>query len=280
MSYQKTLLALAVASLFTAAAFAQPAEPAAKPAEKTAVAKMPAKAVSVNGVLIPAARFEFLENMAKQQGQPDSPELHGMVKENLVNQEILVQEAMKKGLDKTPEVAMQLEMMRQQILGRAAIGEYVKNNPVKDELLKAEYEKMTALMGDKEYHAKHILVEKEDEAKAIIAELNKKGDFAKIAKAKSKDAGSAKNGGDLEWQAPNRFVKPFSDAMVALEKGKFSQTPVKSDFGYHIIKLEDSRESKKPEFAQVKEQLKPRLQQQQIETMITEMRAKAKIEEK
>jgi peptidyl-prolyl cis-trans isomerase C len=280
MSYQKSLLALAVASLFTASAIAQSPEPAAKPAEKTAVAKMPAKAVSVNGVLIPAARFEFMANMAKQQGQPDSAELQTMVKENLVNQEILVQEATKKGLDKTPEVAMQLEMMRQQILGRAAIGEYVKNNPVKDELLKAEYEKMTALMGDKEYHAKHILVEKEDEAKAIIAELNKKGDFAKIAKEKSKDAGSAKNGGDLEWQAPNRFVKPFSDAMVALKKGSFSQAPVKSDFGYHIIKLEDSRDAKKPEFNQVKEQLKPRLQQQQIETMITEMRAKAKIEEK
>jgi peptidyl-prolyl cis-trans isomerase C len=280
MSYQKSLLALAVASLFTASAIAQSPEPAAKPAEKTAVAKMPAKAVSVNGVLIPAARFEFMANMAKQQGQPDSAELQTMVKENLVNQEILVQEATKKGLDKTPEVAMQLEMMRQQILGRAAIGEYVKNNPVKDELLKAEYEKMTALMGDKEYHAKHILVEKEDEAKAIIAELNKKGDFAKIAKEKSKDAGSAKNGGDLEWQAPNRFVKPFSDAMVALKKGSFSQVPVKSDFGFHIIKLEDSRDAKKPEFNQVKEQLKPRLQQQQIETMITEMRAKAKIEEK
>ena len=101
-----------------------------------------------------------------------------------------------------------------------------------------------------------------------------------IATAKSKDAGSAKNGGDLEWQAPNRFVKPFSDAMIALKKGAFSQTPVKSDFGYHIIKLEDSREAKKPEFNQVKEQLKPRLQQQQIETMITEMRAKAKVEEK
>lgn len=280
MSYQKSILALAVASLFTAAAIAQSAEPVAKPAEKTAVAKVAPKAVSVNGVLIPAARFEFMANMAKQQGQPDSPELHTMVKENLVNQEILVQEATKKSLDKNPEVAMQLEMMRQQILSRAAIGEYVKANPVKDELLKVEYDKMTALMGDKEYHAKHILVEKEDEAKAIIAELNKKGDFAKIAKAKSKDAGSAKNGGDLEWQSPSRFVKPFSDAMVALQKGSFSQTPVKSDFGYHIIKVEDSRATQKPDFNQVKEQLKPRLQNQQIETMITEMRAKSKIEEK
>ncbi|MGB8338511.1 MAG: peptidylprolyl isomerase [Burkholderiales bacterium] len=281
MSYQKSLLALAVASLFAVSAFAQSPDTATtKPAEKAATPKTPPKTVSVNGVLIPAARFEFMAKMAASQGQPDSPELQSMVKENLVNQEILVQEAMKKGLDKTPETAMQLEMMRQQILGRAAIGEYVKNNPVKEELLKAEYEKMTAQMGDKEYHAKHILVEKEDEAKAIIAELNKKGDFAKIAKAKSKDAGSAKNGGDLEWQSPSRFVKPFSDAMVVLEKGKYSQTPVKSDFGYHIIKLEDSREAKKPEFNQVKEQLKPRLQQQQIETMITEMRAKAKIEEK
>jgi peptidyl-prolyl cis-trans isomerase C len=280
MSYQKSLLALAVASLFAASAFAESPDAAAKPAEKTAVAKMPTKAVSVNGVLIPAARFEFMANMAKQQGQPDSAELHTMVKENLVNQEILVQEAMKKGLDKNPETAMQLEMMRQQILGRAAIGDYIKSNPVKDELLKAEYEKMTALMGDKEYHARHILVEKEDEAKAVIAELNKKGDFAKIAKAKSKDAGSAKNGGDLEWQPPSRFVKVFSDAMIALEKGKYSQTPVKSEHGYHVIKLEDSRDMKKPEFSQVKEQLKPRLQNQQIETMITEMRAKAKIEEK
>jgi peptidyl-prolyl cis-trans isomerase C len=291
MSYQKSLLALAVATLFATVAYAEGPDAAAKPAEKTAVAKVPHKAISVNGVLIPAARFEFMTKMATSQGQPDSPELQGMVKENLVNQEILVQEAMKKGLDKNPETTaqlekmreqfnMQMEMTKQQIIGRSAIAEYIKTNPIKDELLKAEYEKMTAQMGDKEYHAKHILVEKEDEAKAIIAELNKKGDFAKIAKAKSKDPGSAKNGGDLEWQSPSRFVKVFSDAMIALEKGKFSQTPVKSEYGYHIIKLEDSRATQKPAFDQVKEQLKPRLQQQQIETMITEMRAKAKIEEK
>jgi peptidyl-prolyl cis-trans isomerase C len=281
MSYQKTLMGLALASLFAvfATAHAQDPKPAA-PAAAPAAAPVAYKPVSVNGVLIPQARFEVMAKAAQAQGQPNSPELAGMVKENLINQEILVQEAMKKGLDKNAEVATQMEMARQQILGRAMVAEYVKNNPVKDEVLKAEYEKVVGKMGDKEYHTRHILVDKEEDAKNLIAQLKKGGDFAKLAKEKSKDTGSAKNGGDLDWATPDRFVKPFSDAMAALEKGKFSQEPVKSDFGYHIIKLEDSRATQKPGFDQVKEQMRPRMQQQQVETLITELRAKAKIEEK
>jgi peptidyl-prolyl cis-trans isomerase C len=277
MSYQKPLMGLALVSLFAVLATAHAQDP--KPAAPAA-APAPFKAVSVNGVLIPQARFEMMSKAAQAQGQPNSPELVGMVKENLINQEILVQEAVKKGLDKSPEVATQMEMARQQILGRAMVAEYMKANPLKDEVLKAEYEKVVSKMGDKEYHARHILVDKEDDAKSLIAQLKKGGDFAKLAKEKSKDTGSAKNGGDLDWATPDRFVKPFSDAMAALEKGKYTQEPVKSDFGFHIIKLDDVRTTQKPAFDQVKEQMRPRLQQQQVETMFTEMRAKAKIEEK
>ncbi len=280
MHYKKPLLTILAASLFAFSVSARSEDAAAPKAAEKPAAKAPNKAVSVNGVLIPQARFDFAAKMIAAQGQPETPETQTMLKEKLITQEMLVQEAVKKGLDKNAEVAMQLEMARQQILGSAAVSEFVKANPLKDEVLKVEYDKMTSKMGDKEYHARHILVEKEDVAKAIIAELNKKGDFAKIAKAKSKDTGSAKNGGDLEWNSPSRFVKPFSDAMIALEKGKFTQVPVKSDFGYHIIKLEDSRETKKPDFNQVKEQLRQPAQRQQVEAMIAEMRAKSKIEEK
>ena len=129
-------------------------------------------------------------------------------------------------------------------------------------------------MGDKEYKVKHILVEKEDEAKDVIAQLQKGGKFDELAKARSKDPGSKDRGGDLDWNAPGGFVKPFSDAMIATPKGKFTPQPVQTQFGYHVILVEDVREAKIPPFDEVKPQLQQRAQAAYLDKYFKELRAK------
>lgn len=231
----------------------------------------------VNGKPIPSSRADVMIKQMATQGQQDSPQLRAMVKEELINREILIQEADKLGLGTSAEVKNQLELARQSIVIRALVADYVKKNPVKDADLKAEYDKFKAQAGDKEYHARHILVEKEDEAKAIIAKLKAGAKFEDLAK-QSKDPGSAANGGDLDWASPASFVKPFSDAMIALQKGQVTETPVKTQFGYHVIKLEDVRAAKVPAFEEVKPQIAEQLQQQKLQAYQQELRKKAKIQ--
>jgi peptidyl-prolyl cis-trans isomerase C len=168
-------------------------------------------------------------------------------------------------------------MARQAIVIRALVADYVKKNPVSEADMKAEYEKFKAQSGDKEYHARHILVEKEDDAKAIVAKLKAGAKFEDLAK-QSKDPGSASRGGDLDWASPASFVKPFSDAMVGLQKGQFTETPVHTQFGYHVIKLEDVRPAKVPSFEEVKPQIAEALQQQKLQAYQQELRKKAKIQ--
>src|SRR5690606_25959688 len=192
-------------------------------------------AAVVNGKPIPKARVdEFVEALAAQ-GRQDSPQLRELVREELIAREIFVQEAEKAGLAKSSEVQRQLETTRQDILIRALIRDHLEKNPVKDEDIKAEYEKLRkeASASGKEYKARHILVDEEDAAKKIIADLDKGERFEALAE-QSKDPGSASNGGDLGWNTASTFVKEFSDAMVALEKGKTVQAPVKTQFGYHV----------------------------------------------
>jgi len=192
---------------------------------------------------------------------------------------VLAQAAQKRGLDKSPEIAAQMEMARQAVLVRALFEAEVKANPVTDADLQKQYETFKGSMGSSEYKVAHILVDKEDEAKQIIADLNKGGDFAKIAKDKSKDPGSKDNGGDLDWGPSARYVKPFADAVTSQPKGKISAAPVKTDFGYHVIRVDDVRPLKVPEFAEVKEQFRQRAQQQQIQKMVMDLRSKAKVEQ-
>ena len=192
-------------------------------------ASLPAMAQNlavVNGKPIPSSRADVMIKQMTSQGQQDTPELRAMVKDELINREILIQEADKLGLGTNADVKNQIEIARQSILIRALVADYLKKNPVKDADIKAEYDRFKAQASDKEYHARHILVEKEDEAKAIIAKLKGGAKFEDLAKASSKDPGSAANGGDLDWASPASFVKPFSDAMVALKKGELSETPV------------------------------------------------------
>lgn len=253
---------------------AEESSKAAAPSTETAK-----PALIINGVAIPQSRLDLVLQQQAAQGQPSSPELIKAIKENLITNELFAQEAAKKGLDKKPEVITQIEMTKSSILARAFVQDFAKANPVSEEALKAEYERIKAQLGDKEYKARHILVDSEQAAKDIIAQLKKDPKkFEKLAADKSKDPSKAK-GGDLGWSAPGNFVKPFSDAMVALKKGQFTDKPVQSQFGWHVIRLDDMRDMKAPPLEEVKPQLSQRIQQQMLEKLIGELRSKAKIEE-
>ncbi len=234
-------------------------------------------AALVNGVAIPQARVDIRVKDAAQQGQPDSPEIRKAIRDDLINLEVISQAATKNGLDKQPEVAQRLELAKEQILAGAYVQDYVKSHPISDDDLKKEYENLKIRVGTKEYKLSHILVQTEDEAKKAAAEVKKGAKFAKVAKAKSKDPGSADKGGDLGWAVPSNFVQPFGDAVLKLSKGQVS-APVQTQYGWHIIKLEDTRDLKVPTFEEMKPNLEKRLQQQSIQKAIEEMRAKAKIE--
>jgi peptidyl-prolyl cis-trans isomerase C len=236
-----------------------------------------APAATVNGTAISTNRVDVMLNEQRSQGAPDNPQLRDAVREELIRREVLAQEAAKKGLDKKAETQAQMDLARQAVLIRAYIQNYVKANPVGEADLRKEYDSIKGQMGSKEYKPRHVLVETEDEAKAIIAKLRAGEKFDVLAK-QSKDPGSKDNGGDLGWSNPGMFVKPFSEAMMKLEKGQYSATPVKSDFGYHVIQLDDVRDLKAPAFEEVKAQLEQRLQQQKIEKHIAELRAKAKVQ--
>jgi peptidyl-prolyl cis-trans isomerase C len=236
-------------------------------------------AAIVNGKAIPSSRVDEFVAALTQQGRPDTPELRAAVRDELIAREIFVQEAEKKGLARSTDVARQLEQTRQDILIRAVIRDHLKNNPVTDADVKAEYDKLTksAAGGDKEYRARHILVESEAEAKSIIEQLKKGAKFEELAK-KSKDPGSAQNGGDLDWNGPDTFVKPFSDALVKLEKGQTTETPVKTDFGWHVIRLDDVRDQAPPPLEQVAPQIRQELERRRIQTLQTDLKAKARIQ--
>lgn len=236
------------------------------------------KPVTVNGVQIPKSRVDAIVKAQESQGQKDSPEMRNAITDRLIMNEVIAQEATRKGLQKSPEVQAQLELVRQNVLLNAYRQDFIKNNPVSDAQLKAEYEKIRSQVGDKEFKARHILVEKEDEAKAIIANLKKGQKFEDLAK-QSKDPGSKDRGGDLEWNSPNSYVKPFSDALTKLEKGKYTETPVQTQFGWHVIMLEDTRPTKFPPFEEVKPQLSERLQAQALEKNVADLRTKAKVEQ-
>jgi len=232
----------------------------------------------VNGVSIPQSRVDMRVKIATSQGQAETPELRKAVRDDLISLEVLTQEAKKMGLDKDPEVVQQIELADQSVLVNAFVQDYAKKHQISDDQLKQEYEKLKVNLGSKEYKASHILVDTEDEAKAIIVQLNKKGNFAKIAKEKSKDAGSAAKGGELDWAVPSNFVPPFANALVSLKKGTYTKEPVKSQFGWHIIKLDDVRDLKMPTFEELKPQIQQRLMQQAIQEYVADLRSKAKIE--
>ena len=232
---------------------------------------------TVNGQPISQTVYNAFVAEQKAQGAPDSPELQNAVKEELVRREILAQEAKKKGMDKNPNIQGQIELAKQAVLIRAYLSDYVKANPISEAQLKAEYDVIKNNLGSTEYKSRHVLVEKEEEAKAIIAKLDKGEKFSELAKH-SKDPGSKDKGGELGWSSPAAYVKPFGEALTKLKKGEYTKTPVQSDFGYHVIQLDDSRPANPPPFDQVKPQMQQRASQQQIETLVKELRSKAKVD--
>lgn len=232
----------------------------------------------VNGKAIPKTRVDALAQQIAKSGRPVTPEMQGQLKDEVITREIFVQEAQKRGLDATDDYKNQLELAKQAILIRELIADFQKNSPVTDADIKAEYDKLVAANAGKEYRARHILVEKEDEAKAIIASLKKGGKFDEIAKKQSKDPGSGQNGGDLDWANASSYVPEFSQAMVKLTKGQTTEAPVKSQFGFHVIRLDDVREAELPKLDQVKPQIAQQLQQQKLAKFQEDLRGKAKVE--
>jgi len=243
-----------------------------------ALALAQAPVATVNGVAIPQARMDIIIKMLAANKQPDTPENRARVREQLINNEVFSQEAVKKGLHKTPEVAAQLEIQRQELLVNAFVQDYMRANPITDDLMRKEYERLKPTIPAKEFKARHILVEKEDEAKEVIAQIRKGGSFEKIAAEKSRDTGSKGRGGDLDWGPAARYVKPFGDALARLKKGQMTDAPVQSEFGWHVIRLDDERATKVPTFEEAKPQLQQGMQGQLVQKMLGEIRAKAKVE--
>jgi peptidyl-prolyl cis-trans isomerase C len=271
-------LVLAAALALPIAAAAQDADkPAAKKSSKPAAAKADAIA-TVNGVPVPSSRMEFMVQQQKQRGAPDNEHTRGMLRDELINREIVAQEAQKTGIAKTPEVQTQMDMARQEILVGVYLRDWVRKHPVTDAEVQKEYDRVKAQSGEKEYRARHILVESEDQAKDLIGQLKKGAKFDELATKFSKDTGSAQRGGDLDWSVPGTFVKPFSEAMVKLEKGKYTETPVQTQFGFHIIQLEDVRQTKFPALAEVKPRIQQQIAQHKVDELIKGLRAKAKVE--
>ena len=235
-------------------------------------------AAIVNGKPVPKARMDVLAQQLAAAGRPVTPEMQGQLRDEVVAREIFMQEAQKQGLDATDDYKNQLELARQAILIRQLFENWRKQNPVADAEVQAEYDKFVAANGGKEYKARHILVEKEDQANKILADLKKGAKFEDIAKKQSKDPGSGANGGDLDWANPASFVPEFTQAMVKLKKGEMTVAPVKSQFGWHVIRVDDIRDAQLPKLEEVKPQITQQLAQQKLQKYQEELRAKAKVE--
>lgn len=246
-------------------------------AEKAGKAGSPKIYATVNGKVIPANRAEVLIATQVAQGQANTPDLQAAVHEELITREVLAQEAINKGLDKKSDVQGLLDLTRQEVLVRAYMGEYSRNIKISDAEVQKEYAVRLALIGDKEYKARHILVESEGEAKDLIDKLKKGEKFEELAKA-SKDPGSKEKGGELGWASKVGYVQPFSEAMVKLEKGKFTEMPVKTQFGWHVIQMDDVRELKQPPLDdKLKKEVTDHLRKVAMSNQIRELRAKAKV---
>ncbi|MFM7698143.1 MAG: peptidylprolyl isomerase [Limnohabitans sp.] len=232
----------------------------------------------VNGKAVPKSRVQALAAQLERSGRAVTPEMEQQLREEVIIREVFLQEAQNKGMDVTDDFKTQMELARQSILIRELFADFQKNNPVTDAEVKAEYDKFASMNGGKEYKSRHILVEKEDQAKAIIASLKKGGKFEEIAKKQSKDPGSGAKGGDLDWANASSFVKEFSDAMVSLKKGESTQVPVKSQFGFHVIRLDDIRDAQLPKMEEVKPQILQQLQSNKLAEFQQSLREKAKIE--
>jgi peptidyl-prolyl cis-trans isomerase C len=272
-------LVLVAAAAVMLAACTRPAEDAAKDPGKAADAAAPAKAsvATVNGQVLSGDLFDVFKQAVTGGAHEDlSEEQQTQMVDQLVNMALAAQAADKEGLAKDPAVKARLDLLRMQVLAEAASEKYIKANPVTDTEARAEYDAQVAAM-PKEYKARHILVDAKEQAEAIIAKLEAGGDFAKLAAAESKDS-SGKAGGDLGWFSPQSMVKPFADAVAALTKGQYTKVPVQSEFGWHVILLEDTRSPEVPAFDDVKPQVEMFTQRKKLQAYFDELRKTAQIQ--
>ena len=232
----------------------------------------------VNGKAVPLARVEALAQQVAASGRPVDDQVRAQLKEEVVLREIFMQEAQKRGIGATEDFKTQMELARQTIMIRTLFAEHQKKNPITDAAIQAEYDKFVAANGGKEYRARHVLLETEDEAKAIIKAIKGGAKFEDIAKKSSKDPGSGANGGDLDWAAAASYVTEFSEAMVKLDKGQMTDEPVKSQFGWHVIRVDDVRQAQLPKLEDIKPQVLQQMQQQQLSEYQRGLREKAKVE--
>ncbi|MBM3350901.1 MAG: peptidylprolyl isomerase [Betaproteobacteria bacterium] len=233
---------------------------------------------TVNGKAIKQSVYDFIAKDAAAKGQKVDAQVREAIIAKLIDSELVYQEAQKLGLDKQADYIAREELARRELLTNTYLQDYVKKHPISDADTKAAYEQYKKAYGEKEFSAMHILVKTEAEAKDIIAQLGKGGDFAKIAKEKSLDPGSKDKGGDLGWFSPATMVKPFSDVVANLIKGGISQSPVQTQFGWHVIKMVDTRVAQPLPYDKVKDGLQKNLQQRNLEKMMAELHSKAKIE--
>jgi peptidyl-prolyl cis-trans isomerase C len=254
------------------------AQGAAKDGKAPAAGAKADSIARVNGVAVPKSRLDYMMQQQAARGAPDNETTRGMIREELVNREIIAQEAAKSGVAKSKEVQQQLDLARQEIVVSAYIRDWLRKHPVTDAEIQKEYDAAKNQTGASEYKARHILVETEDQAKDLIGQLKKGAKFDELASKNSKDTGTKERGGDLDWNVPSVFDKQFSDAMVKLEKGKFTETPVQTRFGYHVIQLDDVRPVKFPALADVKPKIQQQLVQHKVEELVRGLRAKAKVE--
>ena len=243
----------------------------------TANVKDDKSVATVNGKAISKSLVDAMVATQTAQGRPDSEQLRSAAKDELVSRELLEQEAQNQGFDEKPEIKNQMELASQNVLINAYLQDYVRSHPISEDTLKHEFETLKTQLGDKEYKARHILVDNEEAAKDVITRLKKGEKFETLAK-QSKDVRSKDHGGDLGWASASSYARPFAEAMVLLEKGKYTEMPVKTDYGYHIIMLDDSRALKAPSFDSAKPQIVKRLQMQLVAKRVAELRSKAKIE--
>jgi peptidyl-prolyl cis-trans isomerase C len=234
----------------------------------------------VNGKAVPKSRLSALLAPAVRGGQPVTPEMEARARDEVVLREIFAQEAERKGVPASAEYKAQLELLRQTVMIRELFAEYQRKHPATEADAQTEYDKIKGSEAGTEYHARHILVDKEEDAKRLIAEIRAGAKFEDLAKKNSKDQGSAENGGDLDFAKPEAYVPEFGKAMAALKKGEMTQEPIKTQFGYHIIKLEETRDVKFPSFEEVKPQLMQRMAQAKLQKYQEDLKAAAKTEYK
>jgi peptidyl-prolyl cis-trans isomerase C len=232
----------------------------------------------VNGTPIPKARADALIDQLVHQGQQNTPQLQMAVREELVNREILMQEALRRGLPNRPEIKAQIAVAQQTVVLRALIEDFVKNNTPSDAEVTARYNALIKDAGGKEYHLHHILVDNEQQAKDLIAKIKAGASFEDLAKEFSKDPGSGKNGGDLDWSDPKAYVPEFADAATHLQKGQMTDTPVHTQFGWHIIRVDDMRNTTPPPLEQVRPQIVQQIQQEKLQAFEEGLRKNAKIQ--